>query len=293
MRNTYYFLAMNLHNSNADILVPDGLELQPALSRTTHLGISAHQDDLEIMAFHGILQCYGIPDKWFSGVVCTNGAGSPRSGIYANYSDEDMQQVRLQEQQAAARIGKYAAMLQLGYPSKVIKNPADKRLEDDLSEIFEATCPEVVYTHNPADKHATHIAVLISVLKAIRTLPPEQRPQAVYGCEVWRVLDWLPDNRKVVLDVGGRDNLATSLVGVFDSQVAGGKRYDIATIARRRANATFLESHATDELEAATYAIDLTPLIRDDSLDIVKFVSNLIEEFRSLVVDQLHQMLGC
>jgi hypothetical protein len=42
---------LHLHNTHADILIPDGVEQQAALSRTTHLGISAHQDDLEILAF--------------------------------------------------------------------------------------------------------------------------------------------------------------------------------------------------------------------------------------------------
>lgn len=281
---------LQLHNTHADILIPDGLEQQAALSRTTHLGISAHQDDLEILAFHGILQCFGMSDKWFSGVVCTDGAGSPRAGIYADYSDTDMQKVRLVEQQTAAQVGKYAAMIQLGYPSKAIKDPQNSRVEADLVRLLEATTPQVIYTHNPADKHATHVGVVVKVLNAIRKLPPNQRPQAVYGCEVWRDLDWMPDERKMVLDVSGRDNLAAALVGVYDSQVAGGKRYDLATLARRRANATFLESHATDVMDSAIYAIDLTPVVQDDACDILEFVSTLIDEFRAAVIQQLRQV---
>lgn len=281
---------LQLHNTHADILIPDGLEQQAALSRTTHLGISAHQDDLEILAFHGILQCFGMSDKWFSGVVCTDGAGSPRAGIYADYSDADMQKVRLIEQHTAARVGQYAAMVQLGYPSKAIKDPQNASVEADLVQILQATTPQVVYTHNPADKHATHVGVLVKALRAIRTLPPSQRPRAVYGCEVWRDLDWMPDERKVVLDVSGRDNLAAALVGVYDSQVAGGKRYDLATLARRRANATYLESHATDVMEAAIFAMDLTPVVQDDTCDIIEFVSGLIEEFRAAVTQLLEQL---
>jgi LmbE family N-acetylglucosaminyl deacetylase len=52
-----------------------------ALARITHLGIGAHQDDLEFMAFHGILACFRMrDDRWFGGVTCTNGAGSSRTG---------------------------------------------------------------------------------------------------------------------------------------------------------------------------------------------------------------------
>jgi LmbE family N-acetylglucosaminyl deacetylase len=282
---------MKLHNTNSNIFIPDGLDSEKALSRTTHLGIGAHQDDLEILAFHGILQCYGISDHWFTGVVCTNGSGSPRAGVYSDYSDEEMQHVRLQEQRTAASIGKYAAMIQLGYPSSAVKDPQNIQPVEDIIEIFKVTAPQVVYTHNPADKHATHVAVVISALKAIRALPPEQRPQKLYACEVWRDLDWLPNDRKVVLDVGGRENLAAALLGVFDSQIAGGKRYDLATLGRRRANATYFESHATDVIESAMYAIDLTPLIHDDGLDIIACVSELIEEFHSSVTQQLKQML--
>lgn len=278
---------MKLHNSNADIFIPDGLAVENALARTTHLAISAHQDDIEIMAVHGIFQCYEIPARGFTGVVVTDGAGSPRAGVYANYTDAAMQRVRLEEQRTAARVGKYAAMLQLGYPSKVVKDQQNPQPFEDFIAIFEAAKPQFVYTHNPADKHPTHVAVLLSVLRAIRALPPEQRPQKLYGCEVWRDLDWLPDQRKVVLDVGGRDNLAAALLGVFDSQIAGGKRYDLATMGRRRANATYFESHATDLLESATYALDLTPLIQDDSLTVQAYVLRLLDEFRSAVQQQL------
>ena len=45
---------MNLSQPNQDLFFPDQLSDDEALSRTTHLGIGAHQDDLEFMALHGI-----------------------------------------------------------------------------------------------------------------------------------------------------------------------------------------------------------------------------------------------
>ena len=48
---------MNLHIPTADIFIPDGQPPAAALARVTHLGIGAHQDDLEFMAFHGIEAC--------------------------------------------------------------------------------------------------------------------------------------------------------------------------------------------------------------------------------------------
>ncbi|TCO92290.1 GlcNAc-PI de-N-acetylase [Chthoniobacter flavus] len=283
---------MQLRNPSADIFIPDGKAPAEALERVTRLGVGAHQDDLEFMAFHGIQACYHSDEEWFGGVTCTNGSGSSRTGAYAKFTDEQMMAVRRQEQRQAAIVGRYGAMIQLDYPSKVVKDPAEARLKDDLKDILAATQPRVVYTHNPADKHDTHVAVVVPVIQAIRELPREQRPQFVYGCEVWRDLDWLPDAEKVVHDVCGHENLAASLNGLFDSQIAGGKRYDLAVIGRRRANATFFESHGVDQSDALTFAMDLTPLAHDESLDVVAYVTGFIDQFKADVTGKLRKRLG-
>jgi len=282
---------MQLRNPSADVFIPDGKAPPEALARITHLGVGAHQDDLEFMAFHGIQACYHSDTDWFGGVTCTNGAGSARAGSYEKFTDEEMIAVRRQEQRQAAIVGRHAAMIQLDYTSKILKDPADARLKDDLKDILAATRPRVVYTHNPADKHDTHVAVVVAVLQAIRELPREQRPQAMHGCEVWRDLDWLPDEEKVVHDVSGHENLAAALNGLFDSQIAGGKRYDLAVMGRRRANATFFDSHGVDQSDALSFAMDLTPLILDDTLDIVAYVSGFIDRFKADVTAKLRKQL--
>lgn len=283
---------MKFHQSNATIHIPDGTPQEQALQRVTHLGIGAHQDDLEFMAFHGILECFARTDKWFGGVTCTNGAGSSRTGPYADFSNEEMMAIRRTEQETAATIGGFAAMLQLDYPSSGVKSATARELTDDLAAILSATRPDVVYTHNPADKHDTHIGVTIATLQAMRGMPRDQRPQQVIGCEVWRNLDWLPDEAKVLMDVSGRDNLAAALNGVFDSQIAGGKRYDLATLGRRAANATFFDSHSTDAATQLIFGIDLTPLVHDETSDIVGFVCDLIDRFQADVRTKLNQRLG-
>jgi LmbE family N-acetylglucosaminyl deacetylase len=281
---------MKFHNANARIFVPD--QASEPLTRITHLGIGAHQDDLEFMAFHGILACFRSEEKWFGGVTCTDGAGSSRTGDYANFTDEKMQQIRTHEQEAAAVVGNYGAMIQLGYPSSTVKTSSDPSLKNDLIQILSATRPDVVYTHNPADKHDTHIGVFVATIQALRELPVEERPESVYGCEVWRGLDWMPDNEKVVHNVAAHENLAAALNGVFDSQIAGGKRYDLATLGRRRANATYFESHAVDECESVSFAMDLTPLVVDPSLDIAEYVLGFIHRFEADVRNKLTQRLG-
>lgn len=281
---------MKLHQPNAQLYIPDGAPEPQALARTTYLAIGAHQDDLEIMAIDGILDAFGQPDKWFTGVVVTNGAGSPRAGVYAHYTDEAMRRVRVLEQKKAAFIGEYAAQFLLDYPSSAVKEPANQKPVEDLIAILKATRPEIVYTHNPADKHDTHIGIVIKTLAAIRSLPRAERPRQLYGCEVWRDLDWMTDEDKVAFDVSRYENLQLALVTVFDSQISGGKRYDLATMGRRRANATYYASHATDMAELMDFAMDLTPLIEDDAIDLHDFVARLLQRFTDDVLARLDRM---
>jgi LmbE family N-acetylglucosaminyl deacetylase len=283
---------VQFHNPSADLFVPDGLAPEAALARTTHLCIAAHQDDIEIMAYHGIAECFGQKDKWFTGVVVTNGAGSPRSGIYGNYTDEEMQRVRLVEQRKAAYVGEYACQIQLGFTSSQVKDPRESAVVDDLKQILLATRPEVVYLHNLADKHDTHIGVALRTVTALRAVVSQMKPKKVYGCEVWRDLDWLLDEEKEALPVSARSNLAAALVGVFDSQVSGGKRYDLATAGRRLAHATYYASHGTDQESALSFAMDLTPLVNNPELSISAYVTGFIDRFRSDVAGRIQKMGG-
>jgi LmbE family N-acetylglucosaminyl deacetylase len=283
---------MNFTNANAQVFVPDATPEAEAFQRITHLGIGAHQDDLEFMAFHGILECFGREDQWFGGVTCTNGAGSSRTGRYAKSTDAEMMALRRKEQNDAAVIGQYGVMVQLDHPSSAVKSAADPSLKHDLKQLLSAMRPQRVYTHNPADKHDTHVGVVVAALLAMREMPRDQRPAKVIGCEVWRNLDWLSDAEKVVMDVSGRDHLAAALNGVFDSQIAGGKRYDLATFGRRSANATFFESHATDATTQLIFGMDLTPLVQDECRDIPGYVCDFIEQFRLDVKRRLEKRLG-
>jgi len=282
---------MQFHNPAVDLFVPDGLEMPAALARTTHLAIAAHQDDLEIMAYHGIAECFGRSDRWFSGVVATTGAGSPRTGIYSAYTDEQMQQVRLIEQRKAAFVGEYACQAQLGFTSGQVKNPDETAVVEDLQQILRVAQPEIVYLHNLADKHDTHVAAALRSIAALRALPSQVRPKKVYGCEVWRDLDWLPDEDKQMLPASARSNIAAALVGVFDSQVSGGKRYDLATAGRRLAHATYYASHGTDEESALTFAMDLTPLVQDPALPVTDYVLGFIDRFRADVEKRMKSFL--
>ena len=283
---------LKLRHEHAELFVPDGSPIDAALARTTHMAVVAHPDDCEIMAISGILECFQQTDKWFTSVVVTDGKGSPRLGVYKQYSDDEMIVVRRGETKKAAVLGDYSATALLQWSSTETKDPSFRKVIDDLKDLVLAAKPEVMYCHNLADKHDTHVASALRLIAALRELPAEDRPKALYAGEVWRDLDWLTDDEKVVFKLTEHDGLAQALLAVFDSQVVGGKRYDLATMGRRRANATYWESHGVDVADYLDFSMDLTPLIVDTSLDIKQFLQDRIDRFAADVAGRLGKLLG-
>lgn len=278
---------MRFRHEKHDVFIPDNTDPTVALQRVTHLGIVSHQDDLEIAAYHGITECFHAGDKWFGGVVVTDGGGSPRKGDYADYTDEEMKQVRLIEQRKAAYVGEYSTMIQLAYPSEEVKFNRRTDVAADLAFILEQTTPQILYVHNPCDRHDTHVATFMRCVEALRMLPKDKRPQKVYGCEVWRKLDWLLSEDKVMLWVDKHPHLLRPLLGVFDSQISGGKRYDLAEEGLRHANATYFDSHTTDKTSLLTFAMDLTPLAHDDTINVEEYTLSYVRRLEADVQKRL------
>lgn len=270
--------------------IPDsnGLEPSCAESKTTDLAVSAHQDDIEIMAAKGVIDCFGKDDRYFGAVIVTDGAGSPRDDLYADYTDDDMKTIRVKEQKKAAYVGEYSFCAFLGYTSAQVKDRSQKAATEELSRLIAQASPECVYTHNIFDKHPTHVAVSLRVIEAINMLPVSARPKKLLGCEVWRSLDWISDDKKIILDVSSHENISNAILGVFDSQICGGKRYDLATSGRRRANATYLASHGTDTVSLANIGVDMTELISESPVTPEEFAEKYLDMFRRELLSNIH-----
>lgn len=276
---------MKFKNANASVYFPQ----EETLAGVTDMCIAAHQDDVEIMAYAPIADCYDSDSRHFCGVVVTDGAGSPRSGEYADYTDEQMKQVRISEQRRAAELGKYRAVLQLGYPSSAVKNAKNPDPADEIYELLMQVRPKYLYTHNIADKHDTHVAVALRVIEAVRRMPRDARPEKIIALEVWRGLDWMCDTDKVCLDTGAYPQLATELLQVHRSQVVGGKRYDNAAVGRRYANATFFASHSTDNFDSVSFGMDLMPMI-ESGITPAEYAMQYIKRFADEVNDTLGRL---
>jgi LmbE family N-acetylglucosaminyl deacetylase len=273
--------------AGSGFFVPDGAAVSEALSRTTHLGVGAHADDLEIMAIHGILACHLASERSFTGAVVTDGVGAPRPD--GAFDAAELRAVRRAEQQRAAELGRYGAVAFLDHPSTAVKDPADERVTNDLVALLRASRPEVVYTHALADSHDTHVAVALRLIDACQRLDPEERPARVLGCEVWRDLDWLDASDKVELPLDGNAELQAALIGVFTSQLRAGKRYDLAALGRRRAHAVFSDARGADRHEGVVWAMDLTPLAHGDA-EPVQHMRALLQRFSSDVMARIERL---
>jgi LmbE family N-acetylglucosaminyl deacetylase len=259
------------------LYVPDGTPIDAALARTTYLGIVAHPDDLELLALPWIAECHDRANRWFTGIICADGARSPRRGRFAALSDDEIARIRVNEQRRAAELGRYGALVPFGLPSPQVREVDE--LASMLDEYLRDTSPGTVVTHDPFDRHETHAAVTRAVVAALRALPARDRPKRLLGVEGWRSLDWVPRDALVAVDATGAGPLGRELLKCFESQIEGGKAYDRAAEGRRRANAVFADPYTLDDRAEVVLAVDLTPLLADDGPALDAFAATLLERF--------------
>lgn len=270
------FLALS--RPSAEIFVPDGSPPEVALARTTHVGVGAHPDDLEILAATAIVECHAASDRFFTGVVVADGGGGPRLPEHAALSEDAVKEIRRAEQRRAATLGRYSAVVMLGHPSAVVKDASARVVVDDLTALLRATRPRELLTHALTDRHDTHVAVALRLVDACRTLPQAERPERFLGTEVWRDLDWLTGDDRVELSADDGESLQAELLAAFASQNGGTRRYELGTLGRRTAQATFAESHKTERRERVVLAMDLAPLL-NGAVTAAELVRGAVERF--------------
>ena len=150
----------------------------------------------------------------------------------------------------------------------------------------------MVYTHNLADKHDTHVSVALATIDACRALPRPTRPRPPPRRRGLARPDWLTGDDKVALDVSARESLSAALIGVFDSQITGGKRYDLAVAGLRRAHATLDESHHLDASAALAFYMDLDAARDRHGAGSLAFAQERVERFATDVKDRIRRLRG-
>ncbi|MGB3713197.1 MAG: PIG-L family deacetylase [Candidatus Promineifilaceae bacterium] len=280
---------MRYSKESAELFVPDGKKTELAPSGKIHPGISPHQDDFEIMAIDGILRCDHEQGNWFTGIVVTGGSSSPREDLYDDYScsDEELHIVRNQEQKTVAVIGDYAAQFFLDHPSSAVIDSDNRGPCRHIASIIRQTEADVVYAHNLADKHPSQTAITLRAIEPIQSLPPVTRPMKLIGFEERRDLDSTMAYDEVACDCLHLASLQTALVEGFDSQIDVGKRYDLAALDRRRPNATYFTTQGVGVTSGLSFAMEISPLVESDDLDISHYDHSFVERFSNSVKESI------
>ncbi len=245
---------------------------------TQSMAIGAHPDDCEIIGIKG------IADKQFFAVIVTHGATMKDDVSKYNKTIHE----RACEQASAAALGQYLGYSMLGYDSTDILT-YNTDLIDDLTTLLLKLKPETIYTHCLSDKHSTHVAVAYHVIRALQLLPIANKPTRVYGCEVWRDLDWVDDADKVLIDTSDSQDLQYKLLQCFTSQTTS-KDYPKAVIARQNAHAVFQDAYASKTQDGVLIAIDLTLLIYRKKEHIKPFIERQINTFKDDVITRINTL---
>jgi hypothetical protein len=98
------------------------------------------------------------------------------------------------------------------------------------------------------------------------------------------------DEDKVVFDVSERDNIATSLVGLFDFTNKQCGTVRSCNNGKTSCKRYFYASHGVDVSIYVIYVFEPIPVITD-SLDIVDYTLQFIERFKNDVVQRLKKMM--
>ena len=252
---------------------------------TNLLAIAAHHDDIEVMAMDGILKAYGSKKYDFYACVLGDGANCIKSGKYADVSDKEMMEARNQEQTRASQIGEYEKLVMLKHSQEELENDEKGKIGKELRELILDVKPDIIYTHNIFDKNPAHRITCKRVIDAILSLDEDDRPRLVYGCELFRSLDWLPDKYKVVFDLSENKELQSRLIGVYDTKIEQFKNYNKAIVGRKMAHAAFGSSVGDgDEDKLIWYGINLTPVVAKN-IDLKDYCTRILSDFNKEMLD--------
>ena len=261
---------MHFSQSNSRLYTRSGTGTLP---RTKLGAFLAHSDDLEFGCPHAVIESLKNPDRNLGVVIVNDGSGPPYGASYSKMSPQEIIDVRIEEQFAAARAGKYEFAAMLSHPSsqtRPILNTVpqiNEKLVAEMIEIIETTQPEVLYTHNPWDMHPSHIAVLKHLLCALRHT--KHKPQGLFGGEVWGPLDRVPAPYLQVWDCTEFEDLLEELLRYFVSQNVI-KSYDRNVPARRRTLAKLYHPHNDTGCNSVHLGVDMR-LILTGEMSLLEF----------------------
>lgn len=241
-----------------------------------YLCIAAHQDDIEMIALHGISQCfrngYRMANKNFHGATLVK-------------PEKDYER-RINEQEVAAVVGRYETIKNFEFDDLLEVRSRHDVVIVAVSRLVLKTRPRFIYTHSPFDIHGAHVGAMFCVVEAIKRAMrnSDWRPEKVYGVELWGSLDWLPEKFKETLILENCKRLSEDLLSSFESQNTD-RDYTGGFFARTKSNGVFSFLKNGERSTPRTFAIDLMPLCK--GMRIEDFIHVVVEESKNNIIGRI------
>ncbi len=253
---------------------------------TNLLAIASHHDDIELMAMDGVLKAYGSKKYAFYACVVGDASNCNKIGKYADCSDKELMETRNQEQARASQIGEYEDLILLKKSQSDIEDLDNTTIVKELQKIILDINPDVVYTHNIFDRNLSHVRLALKVIEAILALPEESRPRLLYGCEIFRSLDWLPERYRVNFDISDNKEIQSRLIGVYDTMAEHSQNFAKAVVGRKLSNATFLGDKMGEEDKMLWFGLNLTPVI-SKGIPLKDYVIKILNDYNKEMLDNI------
>lgn len=255
-----------------------------------YLCICADAGDTEIMAIDGIQRGYRAKKYTFATVITSDGLSLERAGKLAKATDRKVNTTKNREQKAAAEIGRYNSVYFLSHKTDEILDQENEDIVNEYLEIIKELKPRIIYTHSILDRDPTHVSVAVKVINALRKLRKGQMPAVLYGCEMWRDLDWVDPSKVISFDVSHNIRLQKQLINVHQSQNAS-RDFINATIGRRYVNATYSRSEKKKDAKLTARAINMTTLLRRKEYPIKRFAMSFVDDLYTSINDSMDRSL--
>lgn len=266
---------------------PAGSNIQSALAKANSIAVVAHADDALIM----------LPDQatavgGTSGLIeilVTDGAGSVLPPGCRTQSE--LVALREHEEIRVAQRAGFGGVIFLRASSATVRDTGERRVTQSIAAILACTHPEILVTHNPFDRHPTHLAVLARVLDAICRVPRRAWPLRLLGGEVWGGLDFLPAEIVQAHDISAQIETIGELMRLYETQNIN-QHYDLGAVGRYLSHATFHSSHARNEAVAMALTIDMTALLGRPASSLPDFVVRWFDRARNDQLTRLQPAIG-
>jgi LmbE family N-acetylglucosaminyl deacetylase len=223
--------------------------------------VAPHPDD-DVIGAGGLLALEAARGRRVVVIHATDGRGAPRPA--GGPSDEELARIRREEAAAGLRELGIHQSHTLAHRSDQLGEP----LVADLHRVLVAIRPADVLVTAPQEPHATHRRVTAATLAALRRAALQPAPR-LWGYPVWG--DLWGETGVAVVDISAVADRKRQAIAAHRSQCEAG-HYDEGALARNRADAVFLETHALTTPTHVERFLDLTPLLADPDLSPTTFL---------------------